>query len=112
MNDLINQELELSRRINGMVDELARCGRELAQAEYEYRIEKTKLALKLKADGETATMIKEILRGYPSIAKLGLQRDIARSEWEAVRESINLTKWQIKITENQIQREWGRNEQV
>lgn len=112
MRNLIEQELTMSRRADKLIDELARCGQKLAEAEFSYRRAKTQIALRMKAEGESATMIMQILKGHPEVAQLALERDIAKAKYETARESINLLKWQMRITENQIQREWGRNEQI
>lgn len=112
MIEMIQQEMDLSRKADSLIKELARCGNKLAHADYQYRVKKTQVALQLKAEGESATMIMQILKGYPEVSRLALERDVAKSEYETVRESINMIKWQIRIIENQIQREWGRNEQT
>lgn len=108
--DLIQTQFELSRQCDEKIRELGRLGEAYAQAQYNYCVQKTQTALKLKANGESATLIMTVLKGYPKVSKLMLERDIAKSRWEACRESINILKLQIRTTESQISREWGRNE--
>ena len=55
------------------------------------------------------TIISDICRGTPEIAKLKFERDVAEVNYKAAMEAINVYKLQIKIYENQIDREWNRS---
>ena len=59
-----------------------------ADAEYAYRIALAQKLLVLKSDGIAVTMMGDLARGDKNIAKLKLDRDIARGMADACRESI------------------------
>ena len=105
--DLIRQELEFADRADELIRDLETYGIKLANAEYNYKRKKSETALALRANGTPATLIAQVLEGYAGVADLRLQRDIAQSNYDTCRETINLLKYQIKITENQLAREWG-----
>ena len=108
--DLIQQQFAMSERGDALIRELAKQGDLLAQANYSYYVQKTKTAYRLKAEGWAATMIAVLLKGEPEVALLMRERDIAQSRYQATIESINMLKLQMRMNDNQIQREWGRNE--
>ncbi len=108
--DLIQQQFELSERCDNLIRDLAKAGETFAQAEYRYNVQKTKMAFLLKERGESATMIMNVLKGVPEVADLRLKRDLAKTKYDAVKETINIIKLQIRMNDNQISREWGRNE--
>lgn len=108
--ELIQQQFEMSERGDALISELAKQGDLLAQANYAYYVEKTKTAYSLKDAGYSVTMISNVLKGEPRVALLMRERDIAQSRYQATLESINMLKLQMRVNDNQIQREWGRNE--
>lgn len=108
--DLIQQMFELSERCDELIKEMGRQGDLLAQAEYRYRIQKTKTAYRLKDEGMASTMISQVLKGEPAVALLMRERDIAKARYEATRETINILKLQMRMNDNQISREWGAYE--
>lgn len=52
-------------------------------------------------------MIDKTCYGIPSIAELRFKRDIAKTLYQANLEAINSIKLQLRLIENQIQREYG-----
>ena len=108
--DLIQQQFELAEQCNYLIKEYAKAGDALADAEYRYNVQKAKTAFILKERGDSATLIMNVLKGVPEVAKLRLRRDLAKSKYDAVRENINFTKLQMRMNDSQISREWGRNE--
>ncbi len=105
--DLIRQELEFADRADELIHDLSRWGHNLAHAEHDYKRKKSETTLALKASGLNATLINNVIDGYAGVADLRLSRDIAQVEYETAQEAINLLKWQIKIVENQLAREWS-----
>lgn len=102
--------LELQYKINlleSAVRSLKGHGRAYAQAEHDYKIALSQKILMERDKGVPVTIISDICRGSRDIAKLRLERDVAEVAYKAVLEAINSYKLQIKILENQIQREWG-----
>ena len=84
-------------------------GRELAEAEMNYKIALRQEALKLKTDGMAVTLINQIVYGVPEIAKKRCDRDIAQTMYTVAQENINSIKIQLRILEGQLQREWSVN---
>lgn len=106
-DNLIQQEMEFAQTADALIHELARAGKAKANAEHDYKIAMSQTALNMKANGMPVTLIQTVIHGYGNVAELRLARDIADSNYEVVKESINLLKYQIKIIENQISREWS-----
>ena len=97
-----NDELTQSIRL------LRKNGEELANREKEYKIKLCQEALKLRQDKKMpVTLIDQIIYGMPEVAKLRFERDVAGAMYEANKEHINVVKLQIRLLENQIQREFS-----
>lgn len=106
MQDLQNKLQLLDRAINS----LAKNGRLFAEAEMEYKIALADFMLQKRTEGMPVTILGDIARGDRKIAKLRFERDTAEAVYQANQEAIQAWKLQIRITENQIDREWGRRE--
>ena len=107
--DYVNQIQELTKRLNTSVVKLRDYGRELAEAEKNYKITLRQEALKLRSDGMAVTLLSQIVYGIPSVADKRFNRDIAETMYKTAQENINSIKWQIRILENQLEREWNTN---
>lgn len=107
--DYVNQIQELTKRLNTSVIKLRDYGRELAEAEKDYKITLRQEALKLRSDGMAVTLINQIVYGIPEVAQKRFNRDIAETMHQTAIENINSIKLQIRILESQVQREWGSN---
>lgn len=88
------------------ISQLGVRGKAYAQAECDYRVALSKKILEYRADGMPVTIISDICRGLPEIARLRLERDIALTVYESAKEAINGYKLQIKILDAQVEREW------
>lgn len=89
------------------IKDLASNGYDLAAKERDYKVAINKKALELRAEDTPVTLINTIIYGYEDIAKLRFERDIAQVKYNANLEYILTLKLQMKIIENQIQREFG-----
>ena len=107
--DYVNQIQELTKRLNTSVVKLRDYGRELAEAEKDYKITLRQEALKLRSDGMAVTLINQIVYGIPEVADKRFKRDIAETMHQTAIENINSIKLQIRILESQVQREWNTN---
>lgn len=97
-----NQELTQSIKL------LRQNGIKLAEKERDYKIKLRQEALKLRSEkGMPVTLISQIIYGVPEVAELRFERDVAEAMYNANQEHINTTKLQIRILENQLQREWN-----
>lgn len=105
--NLVEEVFKLSTELTASINQLAKNGKSLAEAERDYKITLRTEALKLKADGMPVTLINQIVYGIKSVAELRLKRDIAETIYDTNKEHINITKLKIKILESQISREWN-----
>ncbi len=104
-------ELEQKRKLlDKAINDLATNGYDLAAKERDYKIAINKKALELRAEDTPVTLINTIIYGYEDIAKLRFERDIAQVKYNSNLEYINTIKLQIRILENQLSREYGRQQ--
>lgn len=95
------KELEVS------IKQLRTSGTAYAEAEKAYKILLRTECLKLRDDGMAIGMIDKTCFGIPSVAEARFKRDVAEAVWKANQEAIQSIKLQMRLIENQIQREWG-----
>ena len=88
------------------VTEMKKRSIDLAKKEYAYRLELSKRLTELRAEGQAVTHLADMARGEPKIAKLRLDRDIAKGVYDSSQEAINMYKIRIRVLENQYAREW------
>lgn len=100
--DFLNDQLEEK------VDEMRQAGRDMAQAEHNYRVELAKLIWKLRAQGVPVTIVNDLARGDEKVALLKLKRDASETDWKTAIEVVNTTKIKVRVIAEQIGREWGR----
>ena len=105
--DLLNELQQKTKELNISIKKLRETGTTYAEKEKEYKIAVNKKALELRENGVPVTLIQTVIYGYPEIAKLRFERDVAEVIYNANKEAIQSTKLQIRILENQISREWG-----
>ena len=102
--------LELQRMQNDLqtsVKLLRQTGRLYAQSERDYKVALSQEILHLKNEGMKVTLINTFVYGVERVANLRFERDVAEVTYKANQESINQLKLQMRLLENQIQREWG-----
>lgn len=109
--DLFNDINELIKRLNTSVVKLKDYGKELAEAERDYKITLRQEALKLRTEQDMpVTLINQIIYGIPNVADKRFKRDIAETMYNVAMENINSTKLQLRILENQLSREWENSD--
>lgn len=108
MVDLINEISAKTAMLDKAVTQLGIRGRTFAQAEHDYRVALSKRILEHRAEGMPVTIISDVCRGEPEIAKLRLERDIAETVYKSALEAIQSYKLQIRILDAQVEREWSR----
>lgn len=109
--DIQNELTYKSQLLYKSVEELKNTGKRYADAYTKYRVELAKELVKLKDEGYAITLAGDIARGKPEIAKLKFDEISTEAVYKANLETINVLKLQIKILENQLQREWTTNEE-
>lgn len=106
---MINELNELSKQLTHSGEQLKKYGKELAEAEHDYKVILRQEALKLRADGMAITLIDKVVYGIDEVADARLKRDIAETMYKASQESINTLKLKMRIIDAQINREWHSN---
>lgn len=104
--DLVQEMNEKIKELSTSIKVLKDHGIKFAQAEMEYKIAVTSEVLKLRDGGMPVTMISLVVYGQKDVATKRFARDVAEAMYNANQEHINVTKLQLKIIENQIQREY------
>jgi len=104
--DLINEMNDLCTKLTISGKQMAKYGRDLAEAERDYKICLREQALKLRSGGEAVGMIDKTVYGIPEVAELRFKRDVAETMYKVSQESINTLKLKIRVLNEQIGREW------
>lgn len=104
--DLMNELNMKTQQLDKSIKKLRETGTEYAQAEKDYKVLLRQECLKLRDEGMAIGMIDKTCYGIPSVAEARFKRDIAEAVYKANLEAINSIKLQLRIIENQIQREW------
>lgn len=98
----------LTNQLDISIKSLRQTGTDFAQAEMDYKIKVREEVLKLRDEGMAVTLINHIIYGVPSVAQLRFKRDVSEAIYKANMESINALKVQIRVLENQYDKEWGQ----
>ena len=106
--DIMQEMSTLRVMLDRAVSEAQERGKKLAQCEHDYRVAKAKYILQQRTDGTPVTIISDLAKGEESIARLCMERDIAQTLYDSSKEAINSYKLQIRIVQEQIQREWNQ----
>lgn len=108
--DLFNDIQNLINKLNNSISLLSKYGKELADAERDYKMTLRQEALKLRNDENMAvTLINQIIYGIPEVANKRFKRDVAEAMYNTAQESINVLKLHIRVLENQLSREYYTN---
>ena len=108
--DLFNELQQKTRELEVSIKSLRKTGTEYAQAEKDYKVLLRQECLKLREEGMAIGMIDKTCYGIPSVAEARFKRDVKEAVYRANQEAINSIKLQMRIIENQLGREWTRNE--
>lgn len=101
--------LELQNKVallDAALRQLGARGRDFAKAEQDYRVA---LAQKIAVEREKGTpvsIMSDVCRGDREIARMKFDRDVAEITYKAAMEACNVYKLQLRILENQIDREY------
>ena len=108
--ELYNELQSKTQQLDISIKQLRKNGTEYAQAEKDYKVLLRQECLKLRDEGMAIGMIDKTCYGIPSVAEARFRRDVAEAVYKANLEAINSIKLQMRLLENQLQREWGNNE--
>lgn len=101
--------IELQKKVHLLdkaLRELPARGEKYANSECAYRVSLAKKILEERDKGTPVTIIGDVCRGDECIAKCKLERDIAQSLYDSAKEACNVYKLQVRLLENQIDREY------
>ena len=108
--ELENQVNDLCNKLTQSIKILAKYGKELAEAERDYKITLRQEALKLRTQKDMpVTLIQQVVYGIPEVAEKRFKRDVAEAMRNTAQENINVQKLQIRILEERIKRDWGNS---
>lgn len=105
--DLTNELQEKCKYLDNSIKMLRKTGSDYAKAYTDYRVALAKELVILKDEGYAITLAGDIARGKPEIAHLKFEEISKEAIYKANIESINVLKLQIKILQNQIEKEWN-----
>lgn len=106
---LYNELQSKTQQLDMSIKQLRTSGTAYAQAEMDYKVLLRQECLKLRDDGMAIGMIDKTCYGIPSVAEARFKRDVAEAVYKANLEAINSIKLQLRLIENQIQREWSQS---
>lgn len=104
--DLYIQIEELRKKLQSAIEQLNETGYNYATAYRTYRMLLAEELLRLKNDGMAVTIAYDIARGCEEVANAKFDELTTQAIYKANLENINSIKLQLKILENQYQREW------
>ena len=105
--DLLQQIEEMRAMLNTAITASRDRGIALAESERVYKVKLYQTALQMKDEGLPSTFINTFIYGITDIANLRFERDKAEVMYESAKDYINAVKLQLRILENQLEREWG-----
>lgn len=108
--DLYNELNQKIKELEVSIKQLRKNGTAYAEAERNYKILLRQEILKMRDEGQAIGVITLTCYGIPSVAEARFKRDIAETIYKANQEAINSIKLQLRLLENQIQREYGSSQ--
>ena len=105
--DLMNELQQKIKELEISIKQLRTSGTNYAQAERDYKVLLRQEVLKLRDEGQAIGVITLTCYGIPSVAEARFKRDTAETIYKANLEAISTIKLQIRVLENQINREFG-----
>ena len=104
--DLITERDTKQRQLDKAILDLRGNGTAFAESEKNYKVLLRQEVLKLRDEGVAIGVIDKICYGIPSVAEARYKRDVCEAIYKANQEAINSLKLQIRIIDNQVDREW------
>ena len=98
--------LDKTNQMTGVITELKKRGRKMAETEADYRSALAQKILQLRAESFPVTIMNDVCRGDREVAKLRLVRDIAKTEYEVASEMLQVLKLQIRVLQAEVERDF------
>jgi hypothetical protein len=108
--DLLQELWKTNELLSKALEQFKARGQEYAKCYRNYRVLVAQELLKLKAEGMPVTIAYDIARGKEEVADAKEKEIIAECMYKSCQEAINTYKLQIKILQEQINKEWSNNE--
>ena len=105
--DLIQELQNTIQLLQASIKSLKTTSKAFAEAERDYKILLRQECLKLRDEGMAIGMISLTCYGITSVAEARFKRDICDANYKANLEAIQSYKLQIRLLDNQINREYG-----
>lgn len=102
----MREAAKLRRDLKRTVKAAFGLGQDAARAERNYKVLLAQESLKLHGEGMPVGLIDKVIYGVESVADARMERDIAEARYKACQEAINSLKIQLRMIDNQIDREW------
>ncbi len=109
--DLIISMREQRTLLIDTVQAMKVIGRKLAESDLAYRIAYRKEVFRLReVDGVAWTSCGDLARGDDIVGKLRFTREVHQSDYDCCIEKIHQIKFEMRILESEINREWGQKQ--
>ena len=105
--DLLQELWKVNELLTKALEQFKTRGQEYAKAQRDYRVMLRQTILKLRADGTPTTILSDLARGDDDVAAAKEQEIISKTLLESCQEAINVYKIQLKLLQEQINKEYG-----
>lgn len=102
MQELNSEMVRLRQEMNLAIKLASQRGKELAEAEREYRVALAKDMLIKRDKKVPVTIINDLSRGDETVAELKFERDTLEVLYKSANEKILTTKLEIRVVENEM----------
>ncbi len=102
----INELNELNKELNKAIERMESCGVDYATEDAMYRSQLRQAILRMRDEGLPVTIIKELAFG--EVSQQRQKMNIAEALYKTAQEKIQSVKLQMRLLDNQINREYGR----
>lgn len=90
------------------IDEMHSLGIDKAQARKDYRIAYSKEILAMRNAGMPATIIADVVKGFPHIAELRFKLECAEAHYDGNFQAILYWKKRVDTLREELDREWSK----
>lgn len=92
--------------LDALIEQMRADGQDWAQAKADYYAAKAKKVLELRASGMAVGIVSDTVKGDPAVNLAMLKMDCAEANYKASQEAIMVRKMQVKMLNEQRNREW------
>lgn len=107
MQDLLAERAAIIDELKSETEIMRSSGCQLARNESEYRKAVRVETLKERMEGTPVTIISDLVRGIPEVARLKEVSKCSEAMYKSSQEKINVLKIRLRIVEEDVNREWN-----